>query len=143
MTDFKDLDDAFQVAEQITVEDFARAAEMGITTVINNRPDGESADQIPTAEAEALASAAGLSYHHIPIQSGQVTMEAVEAYAKVMRETDSPVLAYCRTGTRSCILWGLASALNDGLATEDIIARGAAAGYDLAPMASAMESLRD
>jgi uncharacterized protein (TIGR01244 family) len=42
-----------------------------------------------------------------------------------------PVLAFCRSGTRSIVTWSLGQ-YGKGLAARDaLIARGQAAGYDL------------
>ena len=46
---------------------------------------------------------------------------------------DKPVLAYCRSGTRSTLLWALAQA-RSGMAPEAIAAHAAGAGYDVSPI---------
>ena len=48
---------------------FAAARAAGIRTIINNRPDGEAADQLSDAEARALAQANGLDYVFVPVVS--------------------------------------------------------------------------
>ena len=69
-------------------------------------------------------------------------MEGIEQMALALGERDTKILAYCRSGTRSCTLWGLAEAFTGGLATDEILAKGAAAGYDLSGMAPTLEHLR-
>jgi len=46
MTTFRKVATNFYVAPQLEPADFAEAAELGIRTVINNRPDGEAPDQL-------------------------------------------------------------------------------------------------
>ena len=50
------------------------------------------------------------------------------------------VLAYCRSGTRSTLLWALAAA-SKGADPEAITQAAAAAGYDVSPVRGAMQEL--
>src|SRR5260370_5712187 len=47
--------------------DIEALAEQGVRTIVNNRPDGEDAGQLPAADARRIAEAHGLAYHHIPV----------------------------------------------------------------------------
>jgi uncharacterized protein (TIGR01244 family) len=125
------LEEAFFVAGQIGPGDLAGLAAQGISLIVNNRPDGEAPGQPAAAEIEAAARAAGLGYRFIPVN--QPTPEAVAATAEALRDADGPVLAFCRSGTRSTYLWALArgQAGTDG---DDLVRKAAAAGYDLAPL---------
>src|SRR3954468_8339579 len=90
---------------QIVPDDMPAIAAHGIRLIVNNRPDGEEPGQPASAEIEAAARAAGLGYRHIPIAGGFPSAQ-VEAMAEALE--DGPVLAFCRTGTRSTYLWALA-----------------------------------
>jgi len=129
---FPRIDDATFVAGQIGPEDVAEAAALGVTMIVNNRPDGEEPGQPPSAEIEAAARAAGLDYHHVPVVGG-IAPEQVAAMATALEEADGTVLAFCRSGTRSTYLWALARKAQgaDGAA---LIAQAEAAGYDLSPL---------
>ena len=127
----KQLEEDFFVAGQIAPEDVPALAAQGIRGIINNRPDAEEADQPQAAEIERAAAAAGLAYRHIPIS--QLTPEAIEAMRDSLAGADGPVLAFCRSGTRSTYLWALARSLQ-GADGDTLVARAAAAGYDLAPI---------
>ncbi|HEX8467874.1 MAG TPA: TIGR01244 family sulfur transferase [Allosphingosinicella sp.] len=120
----------FVSVRQLNVDDIDEAAALGIRLIVNNRPDGEEPGQPFSAEIEAAAGAAGLGYRHIPI-AGAFPPEQVEAMASALEQ--GPVLAFCRTGTRSTFLWALARA-SRGAPAEDSVAAAAAAGYDLAPV---------
>lgn len=123
------LGDAVLVAGQISPADVARAAALGVTTIVNNRPDLEEPDQPTSAEIEAAARAASLSYRHIPIASGYRS-DDIDAMGGALAGARGTTLAFCRSGTRSTILWALARA-REGAEPGLLIAQAAAAGYDL------------
>ena len=66
----KMLDEHLLVSPQITPDDVDAAADAGVTTIINNRPDGEEAGQPTSADIAARAVARGIDYHHIPVSGG-------------------------------------------------------------------------
>ena len=127
---------AFVFVRQLTVDDVDEAAAFGIRLIVNNRPDGEEAGQPSSAEIESAARAAGLDYRHIPVAGG-FRAEQVEAMAQALER--GPVLAFCRTGTRSAFLWALARA-SRGAPADETVAAAAAAGYDLAPIRGLLQT---
>lgn len=130
MSDFRRVTDDFTTAPQISLADVAEAARLGFRTVINNRPDGEDPAQPPSAEVEAAAKAAGLAYHHIPVRGGP-TADQVEQTRELLATAEAPVLAFCRSGTRSIVTWSLAQATSGAKPRDELIGLGRAAGYDL------------
>jgi uncharacterized protein (TIGR01244 family) len=108
----------------------AEAARLGFKTIINNRPDGEAPGQPTSAEVEAAAKAAGLNYLHIPVVGGP-TPAQIEAERQALAQTPGPVLAYCRSGTRSIVTWSLGQAHSGAKSRQELVSLGAAAGYDL------------
>lgn len=131
---FRKIDDKTFASPQIDLADVAEAQAMGIGMIINNRPEDESPDQIPGAEIEAAANAAGIAYVAIPVTHAGFSMPQVEAMQAALAEAgDKPVLAYCRSGTRSTLLWALTQA-RMGMAPEAIAAHAAGAGYDVSPI---------
>jgi uncharacterized protein (TIGR01244 family) len=130
MTDFRAVTDQISVSPQISVADVDAAARAGFKTIINNRPDGEAPDQPSGHQIEAAAAEAGLAYFHIPVRGGP-TPEQVETTGKVLAEAPAPVLAFCRSGTRSIITWSLSQAAAGARSREELIGLGRAAGYDL------------
>jgi sulfide:quinone oxidoreductase len=99
------LSDQVSVCGQITAADVAEFAAQGFGTVICNRPDGESFDQTPWAEIEAACKEHGLAAHYIPMSPAGLTGTEIPAFADVLKGAEGKVLAYCRTGNRSSILW--------------------------------------
>lgn len=130
------------VSPQIAPEDCAAARAQGFAAIVNNRPDGEAADQPTAAEMRAAAIAAGLRYADIPVDSSGIEMAQVEAMAAELAAADGPVLAFCRSGTRSTNLWALASALRGG-DPDAIIAAAGTGGYDVSGMRPTLQTLSD
>ena len=130
MPDIRTVTESFAVAPQLHPEDTAALAGR-FTLLINNRPDGEVPDQPSSARMEAAAREAGLAYVHIPV-AGAPGPEAVAAMRAAVSAGEGPVLAFCRSGTRSIVAWALSEAAA-GRPTEEIEALGARAGYDLGP----------
>lgn len=128
--DIKPLTAGLCVSPQILPDDMQAIKDAGFRAIICNRPDGEGADQPTFEEIAAAAKKAGLEATYLPIVAGKVTDEDANAFGKALTELPGPVLAYCRTGTRSATLWSLAQAGQRSLA--DILAATKAAGYDMA-----------
>lgn len=138
---FKKLTDHVYAAPQICLADVAEARTQGVTLIINNRPEGESDDQVPGAEIEAAARAAGMDYVAIPVTHSGFSEPQVKAMAEALEGADGPVLAYCRSGTRSTLLWALAEASQGG--DPDALTNMAAkAGYDVSPIRPLMDMLK-
>ena len=140
MTEFRRVTPDFSVAPQLAPEDFARAAAEGFKTIIINRPDHEEPNQIDTDAAEALAKAAGLKFVRLPFQ-GRPSPAIVAETAAAIGDAGGPVLAYCRSGTRSVTAWALAEALGGEKSPDEIIALAGGAGYDLSGARAALEQL--
>ncbi len=138
---FRQLTDRVFVAPQIDVGDVMDAAQAGVALIINNRPEDESADQTPGEEIETAARAAGMDYIAIPVTHAGFAQWQVTAMADAMSKTDGKVLAYCRSGTRSTLLWALARA-SEGEHPAILAEKAADAGYDLSPVAAIMDMLR-
>lgn len=133
------IDDTISVAGQLTEADVAQAAAAGFVALVNNRPDGEAFDQPPGEAIANAAAGAGLSYVAIPIAGG-FSMPQVEAMADTLARAGGPVLAFCRSGTRSTNLWALAAAYRGG-EPDAIIAAAGAAGYDVGALLPTLRQL--
>jgi uncharacterized protein (TIGR01244 family) len=138
---FRKLTDRIFVAPQIVASSLAAASDLGVTMVINNRPDDESADQTPGADIEAAAAAAGMKYVAIPVTHAGFAEWQVSAMADALDSADGQILAYCRSGTRSTLLWALARA-SKGDHPAVLSEQAADAGYDLSPVTAMMDLLR-
>ncbi len=104
--DYKQVDSAVSVAGQISASDIGKIAAAGFKSVICNRPDNEGWDQPPFAEIEAAANVAGIATRYIPVTPGKTDPAAAAAeFKSALAELPKPVLAYCRSGARSTMLW--------------------------------------
>jgi uncharacterized protein (TIGR01244 family) len=140
MSGFRQLSDDVLASPQITAADIETARTEGVRLIINNRPDGEEPDQPGGDEMEAAARAAGMDYRAIPVSPGGFDEGQVRAMAEALASADGKVLAYCRSGTRSTLLWALAQAASGG--DPQAIAQAAAdAGYDVTPIRPAIDML--
>ena len=138
---FRKLTDSVYASPQIDVGEVAAAKALGVALIVNNRPEGESDDQTSGAAIEAAARAAGVAYVAIPVTHAGFSEPQVVAMREALdRAGDAPVLAYCRSGTRSTLLWALAEA-SAGADPEGLAAAAAGAGYDLAPVAPLLDML--
>ena len=90
------------VAPQLGPEAMAALAEAGFKSVINNRPDFEGGPGQPTsATIEEAAKAAGLVYAFLPVAPGYQSPEEIARFAELLATLPRPILAFCRSGTRS------------------------------------------
>ena len=131
--------DNFWVAHQLDPADIDDLASGGFKTILNNRPDDEEAGQ-PGAEAVKRAAAAkGIGYRHIPVTSPTIDRAAVDAVGAAVREAPGPIVAHCRSGTRSYLLWAANEVLQGRATAAGMIAAGATRGYDLTGLIGVLE----
>ena len=137
---FRPLDPSFLAAPQIGPEDVATAAAQGVTTIVNNRPDGEEPSAPQGEEIAAAAAAHGLAYVAIPITHSGFRYAQIDALASAIAASTGPILAYCRSGTRSTSLWALTRA-RMGDDPQSLCDKAAAQGYDLSGLRPALDAL--
>lgn len=130
----KMIDATLSVSPQISTEDVAAIAAAGFRSILCNRPDGEGADQPVFAEIEAAATQAGLQAIYQPVVSGTVQDGDAAQFGAHFAALPKPVLAYCRSGTRSATLWSLSEAAR-GRPLPEILGATKAAGYDMGGVA--------
>ncbi len=131
--DIKTITDGLSVSPQITAADLPAIKAAGFRSIICNRPDAEAGDQPGHEEIRDAAAAEGLEFRFLPVTPGIVTDETADGFGVAMTELPGPVLAYCRTGTRSATLWSLSQANVRSL--PEILAATKAAGYDMSGVA--------
>lgn len=127
--DIRPLTDELSASPQLQTADLKAVCDAGFKAIVCNRPDGEGSDQPNFTEIERAALALGLQARYLPAEPGKVSDEQGVAFAALLSELPKPVLAYCRTGTRSTTMWALSQA--GQMALPEILERAKAAGYDL------------
>lgn len=139
---YRFVSDTFAIAPAMTAPDIVAAGEAGFAMVVNNRFDGESPDQLPTAEVGKLVQAQGMGYRHIPLFAHPDPAPDIAALEEVISTSTGPVIAFCLSGKRSAVLWALTMASRNASPTAEILAATQGAGYDLSPLTPQLETLR-
>ncbi|WP_170937116.1 MULTISPECIES: TIGR01244 family sulfur transferase [Rhodomicrobium] len=133
MAELIPIDEKTSVAGQIQLDELEELAASGIKVIVNNRPDGEAFFGQPKAkDLEEEAARHGVAFFNLPFTMQTLTPELVAEFAKILKDADGPILAYCRTGNRSSLLWA-ASQVALGAPIEAVLAQAQDAGYDLRP----------
>jgi uncharacterized protein (TIGR01244 family) len=127
------LDDKTLISGQIQPADVPGLKRLGITMIVNNRPDGEDPDQPPASEIEEAAEKAGIGYRFVPIARG-IGPSDVEAMQEAIEAAGGKMLAFCRSGNRSALAWAVARS-EQGASLEELEQAAASAGIDMSPVA--------
>ena len=135
--DIRPIDDRIAVAPQLAVEDIPELARLGFKTIVANRPDGEEPGQPAMADIEAAAREHGLNWVYQPVESGNILDSDVDQFDDMIRDADTPVLAFCRSGTRCTVLWALSAARRES--ADDIVGKARGAGYDISGLVPRMK----
>ena len=104
MTIYK-LTEICSVASQIQPGDVESLRQTGFVTIICNRPDDEDLGQPTAARIASECENHGVAFHHLPISNTGITGEMVQRFQTIVAESSGQVLAYCRSGQRSSVLW--------------------------------------
>jgi uncharacterized protein (TIGR01244 family) len=130
MPDIVHITPTYAVAGSLGKGDFAEVAKLGFAAVVNNRPDGEQWGQLASDAAAAHAAAAGLAYGYAPATGATLfTPAVVRTHAAALDAATGPVLAYCKSGMRSSLLWA-AVEVSRGTSVDDVLSKLAAAGLN-------------
>lgn len=129
----KKLSEQVSVTPQIEITDVDAIKAAGFRAIVCNRPDGEGADQPSFEEITKAAKVMGMEVRYVPIMSGMVSDEDVSAFSAALNELPRPILAYCRSGTRSATLWSFHESENRPM--PEILAATNSAGYDMSGVA--------
>ena len=121
--------DDYVVSDQIQTEDIAIIKNKGFKTIFCNRPDSEEANQITVKSIQDQADKDGLDFIHQPVIGGQITQQDVDLFKAHYAAAEKPIFAYCRSGTRSSMLWALSESSVRPI--DEILKLTTAAGYNL------------
>lgn len=125
------------VLGQPDIEDIEALAAAGYRSIIGNRPDGEEPDQPSWTALKAAAAKHGMEAIHIPVVASNIRAEDIERFRDALETLPKPIAAFCRTGTRSALLWAFAN--EAGLTVDERIAIAADEGLDLEPFRDRLE----
>ncbi len=136
-----ELAPGLSAAGKLDKGDIEALAQAGVRTIVNNRPDDEDPGQLSAADARQIAERHGIAYHHIPVTAASLSGADVEAFAVVLASAPTPIVAHCRSGTRSALLWALAR-MRDGADPLALVAEAARHGIDIAALPAIAARLR-
>lgn len=131
------INDDLSVSPQLHLADIAQLKELGFKTIICNRPDNESEDQIDMLSIGDAAQKHNMGFIYQPVISGAVSDAQVQAFKTTIENAEKPILAYCRSGTRCSILWALSMA--GAMSANSILEITSKAGYDLPQLQEKLE----
>ncbi|MGD9862623.1 MAG: TIGR01244 family sulfur transferase [Pseudodonghicola sp.] len=137
--DIRTLTPGYAVSPQIAVEDLPAIAAAGFTTVICNRPDAEVGPELSCTAIRDAAEAVGITFIALPLNQETLTPDNGIRQVEAIADATGPVLGYCRTGTRSTVIWALGQA--GTLPVDEILEKAAAAGYQLDHLRPMLEHL--
>ena len=96
-------------------------------------------NQISCQTIKDAAEQNGIRFVHIPVSGREIPMQALNEFIECIETTDDKVHAYCRTGTRCSIFWGLSQART--IPAESVLEKAQAKGLNLTPVMPQLESV--
>ena len=137
---FAKINNELTVSDQITIEDLKEIYTQGYKTIFCNRPDQESEGQLNFSSIEKEAQNLGIKTIHQPVVGGQISDNDIAQFGNYFENSQKPIFAYCRTGTRCSTLWALSHAKK--LPIDEILSKAQIAGYDLSSLRDRLNSLK-
>jgi uncharacterized protein (TIGR01244 family) len=137
---FAKINNELTVSDQITIEDLKEIHTQGYKTIFCNRPDQESEGQLNFSSIEKEAQNLGIKTIHQPVVGGQISDNDIAQFGNYFENSQKPIFAYCRTGTRCSTLWALSHAKK--LPIDEILSKAQIAGYDLSSLRDRLNSLK-
>lgn len=137
--DLRELEPQFAVTPQLHPEEMQDLADLGYTTVICNRPDGEVSPDLQMAAMRIAATEAGLNFVENPLPAGALSMDAIARQGEARVDSAGLTVAYCASGTRSAVLWAFSHAHD--MPAREALAATEKAGYPLDGLAPQIEAL--
>ena len=133
MPPLMELAPGLAAAGALSADNIEALAAAGVKTIINNRPDGEDPGQLSADEARALCAKHGIAYHHIPFVAATLTRTDIDAFEQAVATGPQPIVAHCRSGTRSTMVWAL-TRLRHGDDPAALVSLGARNGVDISAL---------
>ena len=106
-------------------------ADAGFRVIVCNRPDGEGENQPPFFDMQAAAKQHDIHCVYLPVFDLIADSSVAQAFDELMSGERKPILAYCKTGKRSAILWARHAVSRQP--KDDIVNHMLGFGFDIAP----------
>ena len=124
------ISEKLSVSPQPSVGDIGCLRDLGFRTLVNNRPDDGDAAQPGNSAERDKAERCGMAYAYIPVTLGTITEADVRAFQRAVLNSEGPVFAHCKSGTRSLSLYLIGEVLDGRMGAEDVVEFGRARGFD-------------
>ena len=137
ITNLVTIESTVACAGAVTPGSIAEIKKMGFAAIINLREAGEPNSNL---EAEAAAAkTAGINYMHVPFNSSQPTVAAVDQFLKVITSAGvTPAFIHCAGGNRAAAMWFVKRALVDKWETDRAMAEATELGFSSAALKNFM-----
>lgn len=133
--------DYLYVSRQLNERTAKLVAQYDIKTVICNRPDGEEPNQPDFETVKAWLHEVGIEkVVYMPTTMETITDAQLKEFQDTVAQSPAPILAYCRTGTRSAMLWALNQAKR-GVEVNSLIRAADLAGINLTKERERLEAV--
>jgi sulfide:quinone oxidoreductase len=129
------------IAAQLKADDVAQLKDEGFRTIINNRPDGEEAAQPTAAIIRDEAKHHDIAYVYQPVSTSAIAAKDVAEFERNVASAAKPILAHCRSGTRTYLMWAAGQAL-EGKDPAALVAEAATRGFDLKALPMLVERVK-
>ncbi|MEQ1370355.1 sulfur transferase domain-containing protein [Acinetobacter schindleri] len=93
------------VAGQMNSIKFQELMKQGFKSVIVNRPDQETSNEVSVIQLRTIAERHHASVIYQPVISGKITQQNIEEFSKYYNDLLKPILMVCRSGTGSAALY--------------------------------------
>ena len=123
----KNINDNIYISGQINLNMIYEFKKTGIDIIINNRPDNEEINQLKSIDIKQLTDSLNMEYYNIPFFGSNVQPDQISLLANILKSNNKRVLLFCKSGTRSALIWGLSSVGSD---IKDVIKYISNMGYD-------------
>ncbi len=123
------ITDEFSVSGELTEQDFTTLNKLGVSMLINARPDNENDGQKNDEDFKILCEAHGIEYVHVPVKPGQYSQNDIEKVANAFNAASGKVHGLCKTGARAAHLWALSQ--KEAKCFDELQKKAQAQGYDL------------
>jgi len=96
---------------QLFESDLQLVAKQGVRSIVNTRPDNESAGQPSSSALAKAAEAFGITFVHFPVDPGSMTKADAEAFINACDELPRPLVVCGRSGGHSTKIWETAESM--------------------------------
>ncbi len=128
----------FAVSPQLQPGDLYKIKAAGFKTIIGARPDEEDGVEFFSADVRKQAEALELDFHFVPAEPHDMfNPKVIDAFDAALKNSPGPILAYCKSGTRTAVLWALATARRQSV--DAVIKLSEDAGFEFDIMEDELE----